>query len=270
MPATSWAQPRWTCRVSENGNHRLVYSGDIGRSGLPIVRNPEPPTGPIDTLIVESTYANRQHESFDQAETRLAEAVRRVASRGGKLLIPAFAVGRAQELIYSLHRLSRAGQIPQIPIYLDSPLAVDITTVFRMHPEVFDRAERFIETTNELFDFPLLHYVRDVSQIEGSEFAERAGGDHCRFGDGRIGPHPAPSGPRHWRPPEPGALCGLSGRAYPGSPNSRAGRNGSAFWARSTSGELKWNRSPAIQLMQTGTSSGPGFAGWEGRFAGRS
>jgi len=151
-------------RVSENGNHRLVYSGDIGRSGLPIVRNPEPPTGPIDTLIVESTYANRQHESFDQAEIRLAEAVRRVASRGGKLLIPAFAVGRAQELIYSLHHLSRAGQIPQIPIYLDSPLAVDITTVFRMHPEVFDRAERFIETTNELFDFPLLHYVRDVSQ----------------------------------------------------------------------------------------------------------
>jgi metallo-beta-lactamase family protein len=151
-------------RVSEGGNHRLVYSGDIGRSGLPIVRDPEPPTGPIDTLIVESTYADRQHESFGQAETRMAEAVRRVASRGGKLLIPAFAVGRAQELIYSLHRLSRAGQIPQIPIYLDSPLAVDITTVFRMHPEVFDRSEQFIQTTNELFDFPLLHYVRDVSQ----------------------------------------------------------------------------------------------------------
>src|SRR3954465_8686006 len=151
-------------RVSEGGNHRLVFSGDIGRSGLPIVRDPEPPTGPIDTLVVEATYADRQHDSFDQAEARLAAAVRRTASRGGKLLIPAFAVGRAQELIYSLHRLSRAGQIPQIPIYLDSPLAVDITTVFRMHPEVFDRAERFIESTDQLFDFPLLHYVRDVSQ----------------------------------------------------------------------------------------------------------
>jgi metallo-beta-lactamase family protein len=151
-------------RVSEGGNHRLVFSGDIGRSGLPIVRDPEPPTGPIDTLVIEATYADRQHESFDQAETRLAEAVRRVAARGGKLLIPAFAVGRAQELIYSLHRLSREGRIPEIPIYLDSPLAVDITTVFRMHPEVFDRRERLIEITNELFDFPLLRYVRHVPE----------------------------------------------------------------------------------------------------------
>ena len=89
--------------------------------------------------------------------------MRRVAARGGKLLIPAFAVGRAQELIYSLHQLYRAGQIPEIPIYVDSPLAIDITTVFRMHPEVFDRREQLIETTNELFDFPLLHYVRDVA-----------------------------------------------------------------------------------------------------------
>ena len=150
-------------RVSEGGNHRLVFSGDIGRSGLPIVRNPEPPTGPIDTLVVEATYANRQHDSFEQAESRLGGAVQRTASRGGRLLIPAFAVGRAQELIYSLHRLHRSGQIPEVPIYLDSPLAVDITTVFRMHPEVFDRSERFIERTNELFDFPLLHYVRDVA-----------------------------------------------------------------------------------------------------------
>jgi metallo-beta-lactamase family protein len=149
-------------RLSEGGSHRLVFSGDIGRSGLPIVRNPEPPTGPIDTLVIESTYADRRHESFDQAEARLAEAVRRTAGRGGKLLIPAFAVGRAQELIYSLHRLFREGQIPQVPVYIDSPLAVDITTVFRMHPEVFDRSERFIETTNELFDFPLVRYVRDV------------------------------------------------------------------------------------------------------------
>src|SRR5215216_3190569 len=100
-------------RISEGGNQRLVFSGDIGRSGLPIVRDPEPPSGPIDTLVVEATYADRTHESFDHAEARLGEAVRRIASRGGKLLIPAFAVGRAQELIYSLHRLSRAGHIPQ-------------------------------------------------------------------------------------------------------------------------------------------------------------
>jgi metallo-beta-lactamase family protein len=86
-----------------------------------------------------------------------------VAARGGKLLIPAFAVGRVQELVYSLHQLYRAGEIPEIPVYVDSPLAVDITTVFRLHPEVFDRRERMIETTNELFDFPLLRYVREVN-----------------------------------------------------------------------------------------------------------
>ena len=151
-------------RVTEGGSQRLVFSGDIGRSGLPIVRDPEPPSGPIDTLIVEATYANRLHESFADAETRLGETVRRVAARGGKVMIPAYAVGRVQELVYSLHQLYRAGQIPEVPIYVDSPLAVDVTTVFRLHPEVFDRRERMIETTNKLFDFPLLRYVREVSE----------------------------------------------------------------------------------------------------------
>jgi len=149
-------------RVTEGGNHRMVFSGDIGRSGLPIVRDPEAPSGPIDTLIIEATYADRDHESFQNAEKHLGETVRRVAARGGKVLIPAFAVGRVQELIYSLHQLYRAGEIPEIPIIVDSPLAVDITTVFRLHPEVFDRRERMIETTNELFDFPLIRYVREV------------------------------------------------------------------------------------------------------------
>jgi metallo-beta-lactamase family protein len=150
-------------RISEGGNQRIVFSGDIGRSGLPIVRDPEPPSGPIDTLIVEATYADRRHESFGEAENRLADTVRRVAARGGKVMIPAFAVGRVQELVYSLHRLYRGGRIPEVPIYVDSPLAVDVTTVFRLHPEVFDRRERMVETTNELFDFPLLRYVREVS-----------------------------------------------------------------------------------------------------------
>jgi metallo-beta-lactamase family protein len=158
-------------RVTEGVSHRLVFSGDIGRSGLPIIRNPEPPSGPIDTLIVEATYADRRHESFAQAETKLGEVVRRTAARGGKIIVPAFAVGRAQELVYSLHRLFRAGQIPSIPIYIDSPLAVDVTTVFRMHPEVFDRREELIEATNQLFDFPLLRYVRDVPDSKAIDSA---------------------------------------------------------------------------------------------------
>jgi metallo-beta-lactamase family protein len=108
-----------------------------------------------------------------EAEQRLGEAVRRTAARGGKVLIPAFAVGRVQELIYSLHQLHRAKKIPELPIYVDSPLAVDITTVFRMHPEVYDHRESLIASGAELFDFPLVRYVRDVEQ---SKALNRANG----------------------------------------------------------------------------------------------
>lgn len=151
-------------RITESGSHRLVFSGDLGRSGLPIIRDPEPPSGPVDTLIIESTYADRSHESVADAEARLGEAVRRIAARGGKLLVPAFALGRCQELIYSLHHLWRSGKIPEIPIHVDSPLAVDVTTVFRMHPEVFDQREHLITSESRLFDFPLVRYVRKVEE----------------------------------------------------------------------------------------------------------
>jgi metallo-beta-lactamase family protein len=151
-------------RLTEGANLRIVFSGDIGRSGLPIIRDPEPPSGPVDALIIEATYADRAHESVADAEAHLGEAVRRTAARGGKVLIPAFAVGRCQELIYSLHQLHRAGKIPDIPVYVDSPLAVDITTVFRMHPEIFDQREHLIASGAHLFDFPLVRYVRDVAE----------------------------------------------------------------------------------------------------------
>jgi metallo-beta-lactamase family protein len=151
-------------RITEAGSHRLVFSGDIGRSGLPIIRDPEPPSGPVDTLIMESTYADRSHEPVADAEARLGEAVRRVAGRGGKILVPAFALGRCQELVYSLHQLWRAGQIPEIPMYVDSPLAVDVTTVFRLHPEVFDQREHLVTSGSRLFDFPLMRYVRTVEE----------------------------------------------------------------------------------------------------------
>jgi metallo-beta-lactamase family protein len=150
-------------RITESGSHRLVFSGDIGRSNLPIIRDPEPPSGPIDTLIVESTYADRDHESVHDAEERLGEAVRRTAARGGKVLVPAFALGRIQEVIYSLHQLYRDKKIPEIPIFVDSPLGVDATTVFRMHPEVFDRREALVTAESQVFDFPLVRYIREVA-----------------------------------------------------------------------------------------------------------
>ncbi len=148
-------------RITEGKSHRLVFSGDIGRPNLPIIRDPDPPTGPVDTLIIESTYAARKHETIRDSGEKLGELVRRAAQRGGKLIVPSFALGRTQELVYALHELYRHQQIPAIPIYIDSPMAVDATQVFRLHPEVFDRRERMMDLALELFDFPLVHYVRD-------------------------------------------------------------------------------------------------------------
>jgi len=142
---------------------RLIFSGDIGRSGLAIVRDPTPPKG-AHALIMESTYGNRDHESVDGARAQLAQVVRETAARGGRVLIPAFALGRTQEMIYALHGLAREGAIPSIPIYVDSPLAIDTTTVFEMHPESFDRSEEMVQKAKELFRFDLLHYTRDVEE----------------------------------------------------------------------------------------------------------
>lgn len=151
---------------------RLVFSGDIGRTGLAIVRDPVPPEG-ADALIMESTYGNRDHESVEGARAQLAQVIRETAARGGRVLIPAFAVGRTQEMIYALHGLVREGAIPPIPIYVDSPLAIDTTTVFEMHPETFDRSEEMVQKAKELFQFELLHYTRDV---EESKALSRANG----------------------------------------------------------------------------------------------
>jgi metallo-beta-lactamase family protein len=142
---------------------RLVFSGDIGRSGLAIVRDPTPPEG-ADALIMESTYGNRDHESVEGARAQLAQVIRETAARGGRVLIPAFAVGRTQEMIYVLHSLAREGAIPPIPIYVDSPLAIDATTVFEMHPESFDHSEEMVQKAKELFQFDLLHYTREVEE----------------------------------------------------------------------------------------------------------
>jgi metallo-beta-lactamase family protein len=142
---------------------RLVFSGDVGRWGLPIIRDPHPPSG-ADAVIMESTYGDRDHESVADMPDRLAEVVRSTAARGGRVIVPSFAVGRTQELVYDLHRLARAGKIPAIPVYIDSPLAVDATTVFNSHPEVFDQTEDFVARTRELFQFDLVHYTRDVNE----------------------------------------------------------------------------------------------------------
>jgi metallo-beta-lactamase family protein len=145
-------------------SRRLVFSADVGRPGLPIIRDPEPPAGGADAVIMESTYGDRDHPPVEDMREQLAGIVRDTAARGGRVLVPAFAVGRTQEIVYDLHVLARAKRIPSIPIYIDSPLAIDATSVFAMHPDEFDRGEDLVRTVRELFQFDLVHYTRDVSE----------------------------------------------------------------------------------------------------------
>ncbi len=150
---------------------RLVFSGDIGRNGLAIIRDPVIPEH-ADVVIMESTYGNRDHESVDGARAQLAQVVRETAARGGRILIPSFAVGRTQELLYNLNGLVREGAIPAIPIYVDSPLATDATTVFEMHPEVFDRSEDLVNKGGQLFHFPQVHFTRSATESKALNTAQ--------------------------------------------------------------------------------------------------
>ena len=123
--------------TDRSGERRLTFTGDLGRPGLPILRDPAP-VPPGDLLISESTYGGHTHEPVEETAERLGEVVRRTAERGGKLIIPAFSVGRTQTIVYFLHQLMNAGRLPDLPIYVDSPMAVRATEVFRAHPECFD------------------------------------------------------------------------------------------------------------------------------------
>ncbi len=146
---------------------RLVFSGDIGRKGLPIIRDPVPPAG-ANMVIMESTYGNRDHTSVAGAKDELARVVRETAARGGRIMIPAFAVGRTQEIVLALHELAEAGSIPHLPIYIDSPLATKATAVFNEHREVFDDSEPFIHAhkggDEPLFSFPMVQYTQSVEE----------------------------------------------------------------------------------------------------------
>jgi len=144
---------------------RLGMSGDLGRPGRPILRDPETHPG-VDALVLESTYGDRLHPSPQDTERDLKAVVRRTIERGGRLLVPAFAVGRAQELVATLHRLMEAGQIPTTPIFVDSPLASQATQVFRRHPECFDAETRrsVAEEDGAPFGFKRLRYVGSAEE----------------------------------------------------------------------------------------------------------
>src|SRR6266852_643760 len=153
-----------TSMVVEADGLRLGYSGDVGRPGLPIIRNPQP-LGPCDYLILESTYGDRIHAQLGQVAETLAAIINRTAGRGGKIVVPSFAVGRTQQLVLMLHELMDAHRIPSIPIFVDSPLAINATEVFRKHPECYDEeARKFLTNGEDPFGFFRLKYVREASE----------------------------------------------------------------------------------------------------------
>ncbi len=149
---------------------RLVFSGDLGRKNIPIIRDPEY-VDHADVLLLESTYGNRLHEPYPDSEKRLERIVNETFKRGGALIIPSFAVGRTQQLVYSLHRLMVARDIPQIPVFVDSPLAINATSVFRLHPEAYDAEIReFMLKEGDPFGFDTLRYTRSVEQSKELNF----------------------------------------------------------------------------------------------------
>ncbi|VEN72612.1 Exonuclease [Candidatus Desulfarcum epimagneticum] len=158
-------------RASENGKARtLLYTGDIGRFDKPIINDPtlvfEDEDRDIDLMIMESTYGDRLHGPVADLKPRLGEIISRVAERGGTILIPSFAYGRTQELLYVLHELYNEGGAPRLPVYVDSPLATHITRVFGEHPESYDREthETFLEKGLNPFFFSQVKFVESVEE----------------------------------------------------------------------------------------------------------
>lgn len=152
--------------IEEDGKtHRVGFTGDLGRNMLPIIRDPAD-MPPVETLICESTYGNRGHEDIKTAKHALREIIVDTAQHGGKILIPAFSLERTQEIVYDLHVLWDAKEIPAIPIIIDSPLATRVTDVFMKHPECYDKNmyEKFLAKAHNPFQFSLVRYTESVDE----------------------------------------------------------------------------------------------------------
>lgn len=144
---------------------RIGFSGDLGRNDKPIIRDPEP-MKPVEYLVLESTYGKRLHENVDDALVKLAEIVNEAVKRGGKIIIPAFAIERTQELIFYFHMLIDDKKIPSVPIFVDSPMAINATSIFQVHPECYDREtyDAFMVHHKNPFGFNELHFASSVEE----------------------------------------------------------------------------------------------------------
>ena len=152
-------------RVTQDSSpRRIVFTGDLGQWGRPIVRDPAV-VSEADYIVMESTYGDRLHENHNSVESQLEQVVAEAVGAGGKVVVPIFAIERAQELIYHLNRLLRAGRIPELPVFLDSPMAADVNDIFRRHRECFDaEAKEIIANGESILRFPSLHVCRTVRE----------------------------------------------------------------------------------------------------------
>ncbi len=142
---------------------KLGYTGDLGRYNLPILKDPEF-IGDVDFLLIESTYGGREHKSAEFAEAELEYAIKEAMITNGKIIVPSFSIGRTQEIVYAITKLFEKGSIPRIPIFVDSPLSVKATEIFKLHPECFDRETlELIQNGIEVFGEENVTYISDVN-----------------------------------------------------------------------------------------------------------
>lgn len=152
---------------------RIVFTGDLGRRGTPLLRDPKRVEG-CDVLITESTYGNRIHPPADDIKSRLKSILHRAVERGGRVIIPAFSLGRTQTFVYYLNELYNAGELPSIQVFVDSPLSTEITSVYRRHIGSLNvEFHRSMQTDKDPFSFPGLRYI--ASQAESIELNHRPG-----------------------------------------------------------------------------------------------
>jgi len=152
------------------GDKTITFTGDLGRRKQPILRDPAP-VPPADLLISESTYGGRIHPPMELLADDLLGVIRRTFDRGGKVLIPAFSLGRTQNVVYFLHGLINEGKLERIPIFVDSPLAMGATEVYRLHPECYDdETSMLLADDPNLFGHELVHYVRSVDESMALNF----------------------------------------------------------------------------------------------------
>lgn len=145
-------------------NFRIGFTGDLGRKNLPILKDPEFP-GNVDVLITESTYGGILHEPAEEIEKSLKNVLQEAISKGGKIIVPSFSVGRTQELIYEISKLTAKKAIPEIPVFVDSPLSVNATEIFKMHPECFDdQTYKLLSEGINIFGYENVMYIKDVNE----------------------------------------------------------------------------------------------------------